>query len=129
MLYILFVILETVNCNRAIDNVAFGSYCTETAELFVRLHHWYFMPVTLHKLLIHGEAIVDHALQPVGTLNKQYKHYREHHAMKSAREKTNRGVFHRMLANSDPHLYTMRREKPKENLELPEDVKAFLKDV
>ena len=42
---------------------------------------WYYMPVTLHKLLIHGEAIVDRALQPVGTLseeaqeatNKQYK--------------------------------------------------------
>ena len=47
LLYRLFVILETVNCNRVIDNVAFGSYCSETAELFVRHYHWYLVMVML----------------------------------------------------------------------------------
>ena len=94
------------------------------------------MSVTLHKLLIHRETIVEHALQPVGALseeaqeatNKLYKSFRESHAMKHAREATNRDVFNRLLAYSDPYLYTLRKELPKEHVEMHDAAKQLLKN-
>ncbi|EFN77836.1 hypothetical protein EAI_11743, partial [Harpegnathos saltator] len=35
----------------------FGTYCYETAQLYVRLYSWYFMPASVHKLLVHGASI------------------------------------------------------------------------
>lgn len=136
LIFRFYIILEAINSNRALDATAFGLYCNQTAELYVRLYPWYHMPVTVHKLLIHGEAIVNNSLHPVGTLseeaqeasNKLYKRFREFYSMKNARETTNRDVMNRLLANSDPYIHTLRREPPKENLELPEEVKALLQD-
>ena len=61
-------------------------------------------------------------------LNKLYEKFREYHAMKNAREATNRGVFERLLAHSDPFLFSQRRELPKKTLELPDEVKELLCD-
>ena len=76
---------------------AFDNYAKETAKLFVSLYAWYYMPASVHKLLIHGSAIVSVALLPIGQLseeaqearNKEIKKFREHYTRKLSRVSTN----------------------------------------
>ena len=50
---------------------AFDNYAKETVKLFVSLYAWYYMPARLHKVLIHGSAIVSAALLPIGQLSEE----------------------------------------------------------
>ncbi|XP_003741834.1 uncharacterized protein LOC100904851 [Galendromus occidentalis] len=49
------VILDAINCKLPLDSAKFGSFCSETARSFVELYGWYYMPNTVHKLLMHGK--------------------------------------------------------------------------
>jgi hypothetical protein len=51
------VILQTIASGVAIDTVNFDKYARETAEYYLSLYDWYKMPITEHKILIHGSAI------------------------------------------------------------------------
>ena len=98
--------MEAINSNRSLDVTAFGRYCAETAELYLSLYPWYYMPVTVHKVLIHGQAIVTIlSREAQEASNKLYKNFREFHAMKHVSEATNHEVFQRRLVISDPYLY------------------------
>ena len=48
------VILQTLASGHSISVSRFEDYCSATAELYVSLYMWYHMPVSLHKVLIHG---------------------------------------------------------------------------
>jgi hypothetical protein len=39
---------------KEIDVDAFENYGIETARLFVKLYPWYYMPSSVHKILLHG---------------------------------------------------------------------------
>lgn len=43
----------------------FEAYTLETAELYVSLYPWY-IPSSVHKILIHGTDIIRSALLPIG---------------------------------------------------------------
>lgn len=68
---------------RKINTDAFSSYCEETARLLIRLYEWYYLPASIHKILFHGSAIMEHFLVPIGQLseeaqeakNKEWKRY------------------------------------------------------
>jgi hypothetical protein len=70
------------------------------------------MPVTLHKILIHGEEIIKNSRLPLGMLseqagesrNKLYRRYRETHARKTSRKHNLIDVFNRSMDSSDPIL-------------------------
>ncbi|KAJ8676951.1 hypothetical protein QAD02_012738 [Eretmocerus hayati] len=47
-------ILGVISCGEAVNIGAFRRYCIDTAREFVRLYPWYYIPTTLHLLLIHG---------------------------------------------------------------------------
>ena len=75
------------------------------------------MPVSIHKVLLHGAAVISSALLPIGQMseeaqesrNKHLKQYREHHSRKISRESTNQDVFNR-LVTSDPFITTLRNQ-------------------
>lgn len=106
------MILRSLSSGYEINNEAFHQYCTETAELYIELYGWYYMPTTLHKLLIQGAAIAKESLLPIGVLSeealesrsKDGRKFREHHSKKSSRILNNENIFRILLLTSDPYI-------------------------
>lgn len=60
------IILTTINSSKPIDTGKFHEYCMKTAKLYVELYGWYYMPITVHKVLMHGSQIISEAILPIG---------------------------------------------------------------
>lgn len=120
------VILQAISSGYDIDEEKFKDYCVNTARLFVALYPWYYMPTSVHKVLMHGAEIVKYALLPIGQLseeaqesrNKDIKNYRLHHSRKCSRESNMRDIFYRLLVSSDPFLSSIRKlpQRPAKSL-------------
>lgn len=132
----LYIILQAMSSGIMIDATKFGSYCLETARIYVNNYNWYYMPSSIHKILIHGESIINHfAVLPIGQLsedaqesrNKDYKKFRLHHSRKCSRSATNEDVFHTLLYTSDPYITSIRKPYVKNVKELDEDALHLLK--
>ncbi|GFR34082.1 dna-mediated transposase [Trichonephila clavata] len=90
----LHVELTTITCGHEIDTQKFKEFCLTTAELYVALYLWYYMPRSLHKVLIHGGLLVNYSILPIGQIseeeiearNKDSKYFREHHTRKFNRK-------------------------------------------
>lgn len=101
----------------------FERYGIETAHKLVELYPWFYLPVSVHKILIHGAKVIGSFLIPIGQLseeaqesrNKDAKHYRSHHTRKFSRVATNTDLLHRLLESSDP-LISCIREQPKNKI-------------
>lgn len=71
----------------------FRIYTRETAELFVKRYNWYYMPTSLHEILLHGHQVMDILDLPIGMYseeaqearNKEVKRFREEHSRKTSR--------------------------------------------
>ncbi|KAH9629716.1 hypothetical protein HF086_001529 [Spodoptera exigua] len=83
------VILQTVASGESVDLSKFSEFCRDTAQLYVHLYPWYYMPSSIHKLLVHGSDIIKHfGAIPIGKLseeaaearNKDFRKYRESHS-------------------------------------------------
>lgn len=119
LIYRLKVILETISSGHKIDVQQFDEYAMATAKLYVDLYEWHPMTPTMHKILIHGAAVIENALLPIGQLseeaaearNKHFRLYRENYARKFSREECNRDVYNRLLLSSDPLLSSMKQKK------------------
>ncbi len=103
------IILIALSSGLPIDHNKFGSYCLDTAKLYIDLYPWYKMPVSVHVLLIHGEQIVSSSVLPIGMMseeaqearNKDNKLYRLRYARKTSRVHTMSDVFHRLMVTGD----------------------------
>lgn len=112
------VLLQALSSNKAIDARKFGLFAKETAELYVSKYSWYYMPVTVHKILIHGEDIIKNALVPIGQLseeaqearNKDFRKFRETRSRKINRKSTNEDILNNLLISSDPLITHLRRD-------------------
>lgn len=90
------VILQAVSSFCEINTIEFGKYCEETAKLYVELYPWYYMPPTVHKLLIHGPFIVSKTSLPIGKLTEEaleaqhkiIRRFRQYNTRKMSRLKT-----------------------------------------
>ncbi|XP_017465416.1 PREDICTED: uncharacterized protein LOC108358524 [Rhagoletis zephyria] len=128
------IILSTITCSQAIDAEKFQIYCIDTAKLCIDLYGWYYMPITVHKVLIHGSKIVSEAILPIGMLseeaqearNKDYRRYRLYHSRKTGRSSTNEDVMHHLLISSDPYINSFRTKLKLKKLDYHEDVKKLL---
>lgn len=135
LIYRLKVILETISSGHKIDVQQFDDYAMATAKLYVDLYEWHPMTPTMHKILIHGAAVIENALLPIGQLseeaaearNKHFRLYRENYARKFSREECNRDVYNRLLLSSDPLLSSMKQtKKNKPRLFCPETINMLL---
>lgn len=125
------IILQIITCSQRIDSTKFNEYALDTAKLFVSIYSWYYMPVTVHKILIHGKQIIDAAVLPVGMLseearNKDYRKFRLSFSRKNSRISTNTDVLNRLLVTSDPFLTSLRKNPNKESFELDNIVKEMI---
>lgn len=95
------VILQAIASGEKINTINFSAYAKETAELYVHLYNWYYMPITVHRILIHGVEIIRYAILPIGQLfeeaqeanNKKFKMYRERHSRKMSRLLINTDIY------------------------------------
>ena len=96
LIYRLFNILCLINSNYAFDLVGFKKYCDETYDLYIKEYEWYYMPVSMHKLLVHSSQIIPNFDLPIGyyseealeARNKDNKYIRLFHTRKISRVTT-----------------------------------------
>lgn len=96
----------------------FDKFTFETAALYVRLYPWFFMPPSIHKILLHGAKVMQHFLLPIGQYseevakarNKDFRHFREFHTRKYSRLVTNQDLIHKLLVSSDPYITSIRQQ-------------------
>lgn len=136
LLYRLWIILMTMSCGLAINEKKFKIYALKTIVIYLKLYPWYNMPTTIHRVLIHGDIIIQNAIAPIGLLseeaqeskNKDIKRYREHFTRKFSRIQTMEDLFHQLLISSDPHITSLRKLPQKQTKPLPQDVVMLLKE-
>lgn len=127
-------ILHTLSSGYEINIENFNNYSYETAKLFVDLYGWYYMPASVHKVLLHGGEVIRHFLIPIGQLsedaqearNKDFRSYREQYTRKSSRCKTNEDILNRLLISSDPLISSIRPLSRKKAYIISEEVRSLL---
>lgn len=65
------VILHAMSSGFKINIEKFKNYALETAKLLVKLYPWYYLPVTVHKVLLHGHIVIQEALLPIGLMSEE----------------------------------------------------------
>jgi len=83
----------------------FNEYALDTAKGLIKEYPWYYLPATVHKVLIHGSAIIEHAIVSIGELseeaaeanNKEIKKCRLNHTRKMTRILTNTDILNYVL--------------------------------
>ena len=130
-----YIILIMLSSGYDIDSLRFKDFCMETAQIFVQNYPWFYMPSSVHKILLHGYLVIEHMTLPIGMMseealesrNKDFKKYREHFTRKCSRQKTNEDLINRLLVSSDPIISSSRKAKPKYSKALPAQVLQLLK--
>lgn len=72
------IILEVISSGHKVDVPKLAVFCKETARLYVNLYEWHPMTPTVHKILMHGPTIIQHAILPIGQLNVIYNFFKCH---------------------------------------------------
>ena len=59
-------ILSVISSEYEVNIEAFETYALDTAKLFIHLYPWYYMPASIHKILVHGAEVIRYAILPIG---------------------------------------------------------------
>ena len=97
----LYIILQSISSSKPFDISKFRTYTFETAQLYVNKYCWFYMPVSMQKILIHGAEIIKYFHIPIGCLseepleanNEKFKANRLSHTRKTSRKKRMRIYF------------------------------------
>ena len=130
------IILRVISSGFAVNVDAFDKYALETANLYVKLYPWYYMPASVHKILIHGGRVIESAILPIGMLSEEaqearHKHlrkYREGHSRKISRIETMQDVLNLLLVTSDPVISQISIPPRHKRESLPQEVSQLLKE-
>ena len=60
------IILQALSSGYDVNVAKFEEYTITTARLFVSKYPWFYIPPTVHKILIHGPAVIASAILPIG---------------------------------------------------------------
>jgi hypothetical protein len=82
-----YVILQIISSGFEMNTEEFDKYTKDMAKLFVQAYPWFYMPASVHKVLVHGADTISEAILPVGQLseesrNKDLKSFRRSHSRK-----------------------------------------------
>lgn len=127
-------ILQAISCGHTVDTEKYAKYATHTARKFAELYPWYYMPTTVHELLIHGPQIIGSALLPIGqmsedaqrSLDKHIERSQEDFPLKDTRIKAMKNVFLRLMIKSDPYISSVPRIRHKKLKKLSLDAQNLL---
>lgn len=130
------IIVQVLSCNRKISPKKFGIYASATATFYNEKYGWRHMPSTVHKVLYHGEKIIEHNMLPIGDLseeaqekrNKDYRYFREHNTRKMSRCNTNEDLLNILLCTSDPYISSIRHKWKSTQIELDKEAMQLLED-
>lgn len=106
------IILRVIASGKHINIPTFSILLNETSELYLQLYSWYYMPSSVHKLLVHGPDIISFFEIPIGQLSeealeashKEFRRNRLNHTRKASRIYTNIDLMTVLLLKSDPKL-------------------------
>ncbi|KMQ84514.1 dna-mediated transposase [Lasius niger] len=112
----------------------FEKFAFETAELYVRLYPWFFMPPTVHKVLLYGGKIMQHFLLLIGqyseeaaeACNKHFKRFREFYTRKYSRLAANQDLIHKLLVSSDLYIAFLRQQWKKPENEIDNEITQLI---
>lgn len=115
------IILKVLSCGKTVKTDAFKILLDETFEIYLKNYEWYYMPVTVHKILVHGVEIIQNFSLPIGMLSedalearhKEFRNVRLNHARKVSREATNRDILKNLLLSSEPKIVSHRKLQKK----------------
>ena len=66
-----YIILITLSSGYQIDCLKFKDYCFDNVRLYVSLYPWYYMAQSVHKVLIHGQDIIQRRTFPIGLMSEE----------------------------------------------------------
>ncbi|KAL4710844.1 hypothetical protein ACJJTC_016128 [Scirpophaga incertulas] len=135
LIYRLSIILRLLSSEYEIDPQKFQEYCDDTRILYLNLYSWYIMPVTLHKILIHGAEIIKNCIIPIGQMseeasegqNKEIRKVRSGHTCKISRVRSNFDLLKYLLLCSDPYITQLCKLKKKKVTKCNKDFLQLLK--
>lgn len=112
-------LLQVISSGYKINVDNFQKYALETAKELLQKYPWYYLPPSVHKILIHSADIINYCLLSIGELseeaaesrNKDIKMFRSQHTRKTSRIATNTDLINRLLLSSDPFI-TEQRDLP-----------------
>lgn len=64
-------ILSCIASGYKINTNAFENCGIETARIFIKLYPWFYMPSSVHKILIHGADVIRYAILPIDNSNSK----------------------------------------------------------
>lgn len=136
LIYRFKVIIETITCGLHVDTEKFSIYAIDTARIYVSLYGWHPMTPTVHKILVHGKSVMEHALLPIGLLseeaaearNKHFRAYRQNFSRKFSRTACNRDILNRLLLSSDPYLSSCRKKAARKSKPFSIETQQMLKE-
>src|SRR5699024_2290508 len=65
------VILKVIACGKNINVTKFSELLNETKAVYLKYYEWYYMPISVHKLLCHGPEIINFFNLPIGQLSEE----------------------------------------------------------
>jgi hypothetical protein len=131
-------IWRTLASGLEINSEAFGKFCRQTIDIY---HDeklgapWYPMPPSLHRVLFHGQEIIENCPVPFGWTseegseanNKFSRQFATNHARKTSSSDALSDLFHRLVDISDPVLVSSSVKEKKHDLaNLPNDMKKMV---
>lgn len=128
------IILRTLSSGFNINIEKFSSFAQDTRSLYLSLYSWYYMPATVHKILVHGAEVIQSSLLPIGQLseeaqearNKDCRRFRQNNTRKQSRIATNTDLLNMLLITSDPVINSLREIPRKNTGSLPPEVLDLL---
>lgn len=126
-------ILRTIASGQKINLETFVPLLESTKKLYLDLYKWYYMPTTIHKLLMHCTDIVNNFDIPIGQLSedalearhKEVRKQRLNHTRKSSRTNTNKDLMTALLITSDPYVSSLRTTSTSRTTDLS-DIKDYI---
>ena len=70
------VVLQTLSSGLQIEPDTFQMNFRNVANRYIDLYSWYYMPPSLHSILIHGHEVVRRFSLPIGILSEEVQESR-----------------------------------------------------
>lgn len=99
------IIMIALSSGYSLNITNFNNFGKDTVNLYLEKYSWYRMPVSVHKILIHGAVVTEAIILPIGMMseeaqeasNKIYRRVRERHTRKCSLLDTTTDLMKRML--------------------------------
>lgn len=128
------IILRVLASGCKINTTKFKVLLNQTRELYLKLYNWYYMPSTVHKILVHGCDVIEFFDLPIGQLSeealearhKEIRKIRLGHTRKMSRIKTNTDLIKMLLITSDPEISSKRKQVTQKRNTIDSNIDQYL---